>query len=86
MQIVLAWLDEDFIIVKEGQPDIGRPHTFKAIPKPLAAMWLNKGTDADLAKAKKYAETDARTVFCYDGERDPLGRARRDILAGRTGA
>ena len=81
MQIVLAWVDEDFVLVEEGQPDIGRPHKFRSVPKPLAAMWLNNGTPADIVKAQKYAETDGRTVFVYEGEKDPLGRARREILA-----
>ncbi len=82
MQIVLAWLDEDFALVQEGQPDIGRPHKFKAVPKPRACMWLNKGTDADLAKAKTYAARDGRTVFCYKNEKEPLQRARTEILRG----
>lgn len=81
MQIVLAWLDEEFVLIQEGQPDIGRPHKFKSVPRPLAAMWLNKGTEADVVKARKYAETDGRAVFCYEGEKDPLGRARKDILS-----
>jgi hypothetical protein len=43
-------------------------------------MWLNKGTEADLAKAKAYAERDGRTVLCYENEKEPLQRARKDVL------
>lgn len=80
MQIVVAWLDEGCVMVQEGQPDVGRPHKFKVVPKPMACMWLNKGTMADLAKAKAYAARDNRTVLCYNGEKEPLQRARADIL------
>ena len=80
MQIVLAWLDEDCVMVQAGQPDIGRPHKFKVVPKPMACMWLNKGTEADLAKAKAYAERDGRTVLCYENEKEPLQRARKDVI------
>lgn len=86
MQIVLAWLDEDCVMVQEGQPDIGRPHKFKEVPKPMAAMWLGTGTEADVVKAKAYSSKDGRTVFTYHGEKDPLVRARADILAGKVGA
>jgi hypothetical protein len=80
MQIVLAWLDEDCVMVQEGQRDIGRQHKFKTVPKPMACMWLNKGTAADLVKAQAYAAKDGRTVFRYEREKEPLQRARADIL------
>lgn len=86
MQIVLAWLDEDCVMVQEGQSDIGRPHKFKTVPKAIAAMWLGTGNAADVVKAKKYAEQDGRTVYCYGNEKEPLIRARADVLAGKVGA
>jgi hypothetical protein len=81
MQIVLARLDGDVVLVKDGQPDIGRPQTFKAIRAPMACMWLNKGSAADLVKARAYAAIEGWTVFCYEREKEPLQRARAEILA-----
>ena len=80
MTIVIAWTEETQVLVKEGQVDLGRPHIFKTVQLPKACIWLNKGTDSDAAKAREYAAKEGRTVFCYDGERDPLMRAKQDVL------
>lgn len=83
MQIVLARLDEDTVIAEHGQLDIGRPHRFKAVPKPIAAMWLSEGGDAtDLEKCRAYVLkiNDGWRVFTYpQTEKDPLGRAKADV-------
>jgi ribosomal protein L30E len=79
MQIVLARLDDGAEVVKAGRMDLGEQHTFRAIKVPTACMWTNNGTDADRQKAEKFAKTEGYTVLCYDGESDPLNRARRDI-------
>jgi hypothetical protein len=79
MQIVLARLDEDMELVRRGRDDLGERHTFRTIAKPVSVMWVNKGTDADKAKAERFAKAEGYTVFCYDAETDPLGRARRDV-------
>lgn len=52
-----------------------------------AAMWTNKGTSADIEKAEAYITTEKRdrpdiAVLVYPvGEKDPLGRAKREMLA-----
>jgi hypothetical protein len=79
-EIVLARLVEDQRIKKLGQVDIGRPHIWESFLHPEAVMWLNKGTAADVEKAKAYASRDGYTVFIYPvTEKDPLGRAKREI-------
>ena len=79
-QIVLAKLNDALKIVKLGRVDIGEPHQFENIKVPVSAMWLNDGDDTDVAKAGKFAETEGYTVFLYEGEENPLERARQDIL------
>lgn len=81
MQIVLARLDDSQEVAKIGRVDIGQAHTFRDIKVPVAVVWLNDGTDADVAEAEKFAKTEGYTVFCYEGEADPLGRAKQDIVA-----
>jgi hypothetical protein len=81
IQIVLARIEEETIISELGQIDIGRSHKFKTIPKPVALMWLGKGKPADVEKAEQFAATAGYRVFCYSGERDPLGKARQQVLA-----
>lgn len=85
MQIVIARLDEDTMIAEYGQLDIGRPHKFKSVPKPIAAMWLSEGGDeTDLEKCRAYVRkiNDGWKVFTYpQTERDPLGAAKRDVAA-----
>lgn len=79
MQIVLARLDDGAELVKAGRADLGERHTFRAIKVPASVMWTNNGTEADKVKAEKFAAAEGYTVICYDGEKDPLNRARRDI-------
>ena len=79
-QIVLAKLNDAQKLVKLGRVDLGELHTFETIKVPVSAMWLNDGNDQDVAKAEKFAETEGYTVFLYEGEANPLERARQDIL------
>lgn len=52
--------------------------------KPQACVWLNKGDESDLEKARNYAKDKQITVYTYDdNERDPLGRAKRELVASR---
>lgn len=48
--------------------------------EPRACVWLNQGTDDDLAKARAYARSEGYTVYTFKADtRDPLARARRQI-------
>jgi hypothetical protein len=79
-QVVLARLDDDFIVVDPGQPDIGRRAKLQDVKKPVSLMWCRKGEQVDIAKAQRYAASEGYTVFTYPtNERDPLGRAKVDI-------
>jgi hypothetical protein len=79
MQIVIAWLEEEQVLVKAGRTDLGESHKFKSAPKPMACMWLNKGSHSDLEKAQNFAAKEGHTVFSYNGEKNPLERAKKEI-------
>lgn len=81
MQIVLARVEEDRVVVKQGRVDVGERHTFRMVLRPVSLMWLNDGDEADAANARAFAATEGYRVFCYATEADPLDRARRDVLA-----
>ena len=79
--IVVARIEQETIIVKEGQIDIGRPHVFGTRPKPVAMCWVNEGTNDDLEKANAWAKREGYRVFAYPTtEPDPLSRAREDVM------
>jgi hypothetical protein len=81
--IVVAW------ITKTGMEKTGRTvmrdlnyfPEFKATWEGKAAMWKNKGTPEDLAKAKSYASSQGYRVYTFPtSEGDPLGKAKAMAL------
>lgn len=88
--IVVAWTVEDVVSIGPDRgADLGRRREVKTGPVARAAMWLNRGTQGDVAAAEAYARTvDSHDrpaqVYVYPtSERDPLGMARKAIMAGR---
>ena len=82
--IVLARLEEDFRVIEYRRTDLGERPLMERIDKPVACIWLNAGSDDDVSKAQKYAATAGYTVYTYaTSERDPLGRAKKDIVTNR---
>lgn len=81
---MLAWVVPDFEVVKQRRSDLGERPEMKEVKIPKAAVWLKRGTKADIEKAKAYAEkeTDYKiAVLMYPtSERDPIGKAKRDVL------
>jgi len=77
MTIVIAWKSTRVNGVK------GLADTYAA-----AAVWLNEGTEKDIAEADSYARSEAcrndgtfqHRIFAYQNENDPLARARAEIL------
>ena len=88
LQIVIAWTEDvqelDEARSRNVRRDLGEANKFKDVKKPFAAMWLNKGTEADVAKARAYAGGEGKKVFVYTGAGDPLGRAKADVLRGKA--
>jgi len=80
MQIVLARLVDDCELVKRGRDDLGERHTFRAIKRAESLMWLSNGTPSDKSKAKVFADQEGYRVFCFQNERDPLNRAKMEIV------
>lgn len=84
LTIVVARLVDDVTLVKRGQTDIGRPHQFAPTKRAEAAVWVNRGTADDLAKASAYAATEGYRVLTFPcEERRPLEAARAALLGER---
>lgn len=78
--IVLARLEGREILVKRGRTDIGELNKFDTVYVPVTCIWLNEGTEEDVASAREYALKNNYRVLCYPlGETDPLGHAKTDI-------
>ncbi len=89
--IVLARPDTDIVVTQEGRRDLGERSKFREVPIARASVWYGpKSTEsadpASVVKAREYASREGYEVFTYpSSERDPLGRAKRELLA-RMGA
>lgn len=57
------------------EPEIRR------IPQAKGCMWLNDGGPTDVDKAKEFAKTEGYTVYTFQGEKDPVGKAKSLELA-----
>lgn len=84
--IVIAWITTE--TEWDGKPyarDLGARPGMVEIRAPHAAMWLGRGFEADVEKARAHVEREygaAGMVLTYPtSEHDPLGRARAVILA-----
>ena len=53
---------------------------FEACPEPKACMWLANGKQSDVEKAMWFAAQEGWTVFVYHNERDPIRRAKLEIM------
>jgi hypothetical protein len=87
--IVLAWTeDESEFYGPEARVDLGQRHAIRAIRVPYAALWKATGTEADVVKAKKHADSQNANaglvkyhVFTYPTtDRDWKEPAKRDVL------
>lgn len=72
-QIVLAWTDHVQEVVREGRVDLGERHRFREVTVGKSAMWLNRGSAEDLAKACAYATKEQERVA---RESDSIGTSR----------
>lgn len=89
LAIVVAWTTQD--MRHDGKPfasDLGRRPGLVEVTVPHACMWLNRGGEDDVLKATAYAlaQDPVARVYVYPtSERDPLGKAKADVLAGKAG-
>ncbi len=88
MTIVVAWTTDAVEIdpkQKAWRHDLGARPKMSDVKEARAAIWLNKGTQADLVKATTWVTKGypgSGRVFVYPTtEKDPLGRARKEIIA-----
>lgn len=81
--IVIAWTEETGL-KKTGRTRFVGSHyvpVFDIVTEGYACIWLNAGSPSDVEKAMKYAAQEDKTVLTYPTtERDPLKRAKREIL------
>lgn len=80
-KIVLAKLVDDVELTGEAyRADLGaRPKT-RDVKRAVALMWKMRGSEDDIVRARAWAPTEDYTVFVYPtAERDPLGRAKREV-------
>lgn len=81
-QIVLAWLEDDCVVVRERATDLGERPELAWHKVARTALWLASGVQVDVDKAKAYAAKNDREVYCYPPTTpDPCGQAAQDILA-----
>ena len=81
LTIVLARVEQDHVVVKQGRIDLGERHTFASVDRPVAMVWLNAGDQMDVERAQAYASQNGYTVFTYPTtEPEPLQRARLDVM------
>jgi hypothetical protein len=95
-QVVVAWRSDSSEAVDPHltRVDLGERHKLRPIIEGKAVMWARHGNAHDISKAEAYAHSETvkaendpwRTgydyrVFVYPTtEKDPLGRARREIV------
>ena len=79
--IVLATTEEVTVVVRARRTDLGERPDMRTELVAKAATWLLAGDATDVKKAKAYAAQAGWKVFTYPtSEKDPLGRARADVL------
>lgn len=79
MQIVIAWAEKTKLVPtgRNVMRDRNWFPEFRADWEGKACMWIRKGDETSLAKAKAYAENENKLVFTFDdAEPDPLAKAR----------
>jgi hypothetical protein len=82
LQIVICQTEESFEALPGARVDLGERPRLRRVVTAKAAMWLAHGTSDDVAKANAYADREGWKVFVFgQSELDPLGRARKKILA-----
>lgn len=78
MQIVIAWAEKTRLVPtgRTVTRDLNSFPEFRTDWEGKAAMWLNSGSDEDLAKARKYAADEGKLVLTFFNESAPLEKAR----------
>lgn len=81
LTIVLARVETETEVVRERRTDLGEAPIMREVPRPVACVWLRSGTAADVEKASTFAATEGYIVYTYPTtERDPLGRAKAEVV------
>lgn len=87
-KVVYARVDEEHVVERERRTDLGERPVMRVVPKGVAGMLSNHCPEPKLAellgKAESYVSpSEGWRVYVYPStERDPLGRAKREVVAG----
>jgi hypothetical protein len=87
--IVIAWLNEEQEF--DGEPyakDLGARSGLRTVLRPVACVWSRSDLNKQLSAAKEHLrkERPDGAIFVYpSSERDPLGRAKSEILIQKGG-
>lgn len=85
--IVIAWAEKTAVLVRLRRAELSERPEMREEMVGKAAVWLNRGTPADVQRARAFAATEGYSVFCYaTTEKEPLARARRDVLRAAKAA
>jgi len=85
-KVVYARAEEDFVVGRERRRDLGERPEMIPVTVGKAGMWSGKTPEPKLAetlaKATAYGDKEGYRIFVYpSSEKDPLGRARREVVA-----
>lgn len=84
--IVLARVCVDMVVDGPWAADLGRRPKMKEVRRPEGCVWCYKGTEEDLAKARKYAESEGYMVFTYPSAwtgDEAFERAKADVMTAK---
>ena len=80
--IVIAWTETETVVVQVRRTDLGERPLTREVVVGRSCVWANQGTRSDHLAALKYARREGYSVYSYaTTETDPLGRARREVVA-----
>lgn len=65
MQIIIAWTEEEARLVRERRTDLGETPVMEIVRVAKTCVWLNSGTEDDVAKARAYAAANGLKVYTY---------------------
>lgn len=86
MQIIIAWTEEDSVVVRERRTDLGERPVFKTVTVAKTALWLNDGTAEDVRKAEDFLKSDRPEGRVYTfpaAVKDARAAAAKLVLEGK---
>lgn len=84
--VVLARVEPEPAIAKQGGVDLGGQHQIKQADKPVAMVWAQDASESERQKAIAFAQKEGYMLLTYPSDEvDPLGRAKEDAVLRLSG-